>query len=175
MIGTPGILTDCALIDDFSVAQRELQQLTDTSGASGHQKLRVCDICGAYLSVLDSDRRLADHFGGKVSPDSCRPQRNLHEENNKERFLTCRIDYLFYRCIWATTSYGICCRSLRRNARRRRTHPLLKRCHPAPMVLEAGHRDGMGLTETIDRRETITGNGIEDITARATSKQHGVP
>ena len=23
-------------------------------------------MCGAYLSVLDSDRRLADHFGGKV-------------------------------------------------------------------------------------------------------------
>ncbi|KAJ3725800.1 putative U1 snRNP protein [Lentinula raphanica] len=45
---------------------RELQQLTDTSGASGHQKLRVCDVCGAYLSVLDSDRRLADHFGGKM-------------------------------------------------------------------------------------------------------------
>lgn len=46
--------------------ERELQQLTETSGASGHQKLRVCDVCGAYLSVLDSDRRLADHFGGKV-------------------------------------------------------------------------------------------------------------
>jgi len=30
------------------------------------QKLRVCDICGAYLSVYDSDRRLADHFGGKL-------------------------------------------------------------------------------------------------------------
>ncbi|KAA1079127.1 splicing factor [Puccinia graminis f. sp. tritici] len=42
--------------------ERELQQLT----ASGHQKLRVCDICGAYLSILDSDRRLADHFGGKM-------------------------------------------------------------------------------------------------------------
>ncbi|GAA5996233.1 Luc7p [Rhodotorula paludigena] len=46
--------------------ERELQQLTDTAGASGHQKLRVCDICGAYLSILDSDRRLADHFGGKM-------------------------------------------------------------------------------------------------------------
>ncbi|KAH7432103.1 hypothetical protein KP509_07G008600 [Ceratopteris richardii] len=30
------------------------------------QKLRVCDICGAFLSVYDSDRRLADHFGGKL-------------------------------------------------------------------------------------------------------------
>ncbi|GAA5848658.1 hypothetical protein JCM8547_004586 [Rhodosporidiobolus lusitaniae] len=46
--------------------ERELQHLTDTAGASGNQKLRVCDICGAYLSILDSDRRLADHFGGKM-------------------------------------------------------------------------------------------------------------
>lgn len=46
--------------------ERELQQLSENSGASGHQKLRVCDVCGAYLSILDSDRRLADHFGGKV-------------------------------------------------------------------------------------------------------------
>jgi hypothetical protein len=30
------------------------------------QKLRVCDICGAFLSIYDSDRRLADHFGGKM-------------------------------------------------------------------------------------------------------------
>ncbi len=30
------------------------------------QKLRVCDICSAYLSLYDSDRRLADHFGGKL-------------------------------------------------------------------------------------------------------------
>ncbi|GAA5940992.1 Luc7p [Sporobolomyces koalae] len=46
--------------------ERELTNLTETAGASGHQKLRVCEICGAYLSVLDSDRRLADHFGGKM-------------------------------------------------------------------------------------------------------------
>lgn len=55
-----------AFVSLINHPQRELQQLTDTSGASGHQKLRVCDVCGAYLSVLDSDRRLADHFGGKV-------------------------------------------------------------------------------------------------------------
>ncbi|KAF7294773.1 hypothetical protein MIND_01014900 [Mycena indigotica] len=55
-----------ALKNEKADKERELQQLTDTSGASGHQKLRVCDVCGAYLSVLDSDRRLADHFGGKM-------------------------------------------------------------------------------------------------------------
>jgi hypothetical protein len=46
--------------------ERELKNLTDTSGPSGHQKLQVCDVCGAYLSRLDNDRRLADHFFGKM-------------------------------------------------------------------------------------------------------------
>jgi RNA-binding protein Luc7-like 2 len=30
-----------------------------------NKKLRVCDICGSFLSILDSDKRLADHFMGK--------------------------------------------------------------------------------------------------------------
>ncbi|KAK4506492.1 hypothetical protein PRZ48_000224 [Zasmidium cellare] len=46
--------------------ERELKSLSDTSGPSGHQKLQVCDVCGAYLSRLDNDRRLADHFFGKM-------------------------------------------------------------------------------------------------------------
>lgn len=47
--------------------EKELKQLSDSAGPSGHQKLQVCDVCGAYLSRLDNDRRLADHFYGKVS------------------------------------------------------------------------------------------------------------
>lgn len=35
-------------------------------GTPQQQKLRVCGICAAYLSQFDSDRRLADHFGGKL-------------------------------------------------------------------------------------------------------------
>ena len=46
--------------------ERELKNLQDTQGPSGHQKLQVCDVCGAYLSRLDNDRRLADHFFGKM-------------------------------------------------------------------------------------------------------------
>lgn len=46
--------------------ERELKNLSDTQGPSGHQKLQVCDVCGAYLSRLDNDRRLADHFFGKM-------------------------------------------------------------------------------------------------------------
>merc|ERR1712079_459880 len=30
------------------------------------QKLRVCEICSAYLGIHDNDRRLANHFGGKL-------------------------------------------------------------------------------------------------------------
>jgi len=55
-----------ALKVEKSDRERELQILSDSAGASGHQKLRVCDVCGAYLSILDSDRRLADHFGGRM-------------------------------------------------------------------------------------------------------------
>lgn len=36
------------------------------TGSNVNQKLRVCDVCGAFLSIFDSDRRLADHFGGKL-------------------------------------------------------------------------------------------------------------
>lgn len=37
-----------------------------TGHSNQQQKLRVCDVCGALLSIHDSDRRLADHFGGKL-------------------------------------------------------------------------------------------------------------
>ncbi len=36
------------------------------SSALQQQKLRVCDVCGSYLGIYDNDRRLADHFGGKL-------------------------------------------------------------------------------------------------------------
>jgi hypothetical protein len=94
--GEGGVLNDCrayafALTMGVCFLQRDLQLLTDTSGASGHQKLRVCDVCGAYLSVLDSDRRLADHFGGKVGivdGSGCPP---------------CA-QYMFHRCTWGIMS-----------------------------------------------------------------------
>ncbi|KNC87131.1 hypothetical protein SARC_00754 [Sphaeroforma arctica JP610] len=43
------------------------------------QKLRVCDVCSALLSQFDSDRRLADHFGGKVHA-GCLRLRTLQKE-----------------------------------------------------------------------------------------------
>ncbi|WOK94539.1 luc7-like protein isoform X1 [Canna indica] len=52
------------------------------------QKLRVCDICGAFLSVYDNDRRLADHFGGKLHLGYMQIREKLaelKEERNKKR------------------------------------------------------------------------------------------
>ncbi|GAB2287137.1 hypothetical protein Dimus_021523 [Dionaea muscipula] len=52
------------------------------------QKLRVCDICGAFLSVYDSDRRLADHFGGKLHLGYMQIREKLvemQEERDKSR------------------------------------------------------------------------------------------
>lgn len=63
--------------------ERELKTLSDTSGPSGHQKLQVCDVCGAYLSRLDNDRRLADHFFGKMHLGYAQ-MRKEHERLGKE-------------------------------------------------------------------------------------------
>ncbi|RDA89685.1 hypothetical protein CP533_3350 [Ophiocordyceps camponoti-saundersi (nom. inval.)] len=54
------------MVQSKAEKERDLKSLSDTSGPSGHQKLQVCDVCGAYLSRLDNDRRLADHFYGKM-------------------------------------------------------------------------------------------------------------
>merc|ERR1711879_509347 len=41
------------------------------------QKLRVCEICSAYLGIHDNDRRLADHFGGKLHLGFIKIRENL--------------------------------------------------------------------------------------------------
>jgi DNA repair exonuclease SbcCD ATPase subunit len=64
-------------------AERDLKSLSDTSGPSGHQKLQVCDVCGAYLSRLDNDRRLADHFYGKMHLGYAQ-MRRAYEQLQKE-------------------------------------------------------------------------------------------
>ncbi|KAH0937057.1 hypothetical protein HID58_004518 [Brassica napus] len=50
------------------------------------QKLRLCDICGAFLSIYDNDRRLADHFGGKLHLGYMliRQRRGAESENQVE-------------------------------------------------------------------------------------------
>lgn len=49
-----------------SVLSEQARVIAENVGQSAQQKLQVCEVCGAYLSRLDSDRRLADHFIGKI-------------------------------------------------------------------------------------------------------------
>jgi len=54
------------------------------------QKLRVCDVCSAYLGIHDNDRRLADHFGGKLHLGYIKIREKLDElkitvESRKEK------------------------------------------------------------------------------------------
>lgn len=50
-----------------------------TSSRNQQQKLRVCEVCAAYLSLYDDDRRLADHFRGRLHMGFVR-LREVHEE-----------------------------------------------------------------------------------------------
>ncbi|PRP86887.1 hypothetical protein PROFUN_03635 [Planoprotostelium fungivorum] len=62
------------------------------------QKLRVCDVCAALLSIIDSDKRLADHFGGRLHhgyvkvrekleqlKKNRKPERPSYRDDNRER------------------------------------------------------------------------------------------
>mmetsp|Transcript_24080 Transcript_24080/g.39578 ORF Transcript_24080/g.39578 Transcript_24080/m.39578 type:complete len:364 (-) Transcript_24080:533-1624(-) len=63
----------------------------DTNGmplrgaGAANQKLRVCDVCGAFLSIYDSDRRLADHFGGKLHLGYLQIRERLKEIREKRK------------------------------------------------------------------------------------------
>ncbi|GFS87706.1 putative RNA-binding protein Luc7-like 1, partial [Nephila pilipes] len=50
---------------DKKTAEEEYRSSTPAS-ISQQQKLRVCEVCTSYLGVHDNDRRLADHFNGKL-------------------------------------------------------------------------------------------------------------
>ncbi|RKP29538.1 LUC7-domain-containing protein [Metschnikowia bicuspidata] len=54
------------LLKERERTAEQAHALAENVGQSSQQKLQVCEVCGAYLSRLDSDRRLADHFIGKI-------------------------------------------------------------------------------------------------------------
>ncbi|CAK7904793.1 protein Luc7p [[Candida] anglica] len=63
-------LSESAKLNDLYKERETLAEtarnIAENVGQSSQQKLQVCEQCGAYLSRLDSDRRLADHFIGKI-------------------------------------------------------------------------------------------------------------
>lgn len=53
-------------LKEREITAEQARVIAENVGQSAQQKLQVCEVCGAYLSRLDSDRRLADHFIGKI-------------------------------------------------------------------------------------------------------------
>ncbi|XP_042459425.1 putative RNA-binding protein Luc7-like 2 isoform X1 [Zingiber officinale] len=84
-------LEEAEALKKLGVRQEPVQEPSKYSAADVRitdQKLRVCDICGAFLSVYDNDRRLADHFGGKLHLGYIQIREKLaelQEERNKKR------------------------------------------------------------------------------------------
>ncbi|XP_025104533.1 putative RNA-binding protein Luc7-like 1 isoform X2 [Pomacea canaliculata] len=72
-IGAEGLVDESLkLMEEIEEIKKKKAQLEiefrNSMPASSYQqqKLRVCEVCGAYLGIHDNDRRLADHFGGKL-------------------------------------------------------------------------------------------------------------
>ncbi|CAF0931993.1 unnamed protein product, partial [Didymodactylos carnosus] len=72
-LGAQGLVDESMkLLDEVEQLKRQKSdaehEFRSTMPASTYQqqKLRVCEVCSAYLGIHDNDRRLADHFGGKL-------------------------------------------------------------------------------------------------------------
>ena len=93
----------CAIkVDEFrkkkATAEQEYRNAMPASSYQ-QQKLRVCEVCSAYLGIHDNDRRLADHFGGKLHLGFIKIREKLAElqvKHNEECFLLIfqRVHYL---------------------------------------------------------------------------------
>ncbi len=46
------------------------------------QKLRVCDVCGLLLGVFEDDKRLADHYSGKLHIGVMKVREQLEQLKN---------------------------------------------------------------------------------------------
>ncbi|EDO17816.1 hypothetical protein Kpol_1043p6 [Vanderwaltozyma polyspora DSM 70294] len=71
-------------LERVEVAKR-VRNITENVGQSAQQKLQVCEVCGAYLSRLDTDRRIADHFLGKIHLGYVKMREELETLRNKQK------------------------------------------------------------------------------------------
>uniref|UniRef100_A0A452QCV2 LUC7 like n=1 Tax=Ursus americanus TaxID=9643 RepID=A0A452QCV2_URSAM len=93
------------------------------------QKLRVCEVCSAYLGLHDNDRRLADHFGGKLHLGFIQIREKLdqlrktvaekQEKRNQDRLR--RREEREREERLSRSLLVVCCRSRSRDRRRRRS------------------------------------------------------
>lgn len=71
------------LVQEREKLGEKARTIIENIGQSAQQKLQVCEQCGAFLSRLDSDRRLADHFIGKIHLGYVQMRTNYNELHQK--------------------------------------------------------------------------------------------
>lgn len=91
------------------------------------QKLRVCEVCSAYLGLHDNDRRLADHFGGKLHLGFIEIREKLEKlrvssalELEMRAALKAKHNQLLFSCLcYFCCRTESCCRETRKNANKK--------------------------------------------------------
>ncbi|RLV90870.1 hypothetical protein JA1_004255 [Spathaspora sp. JA1] len=73
------------LCKEREILAESARKIVENIGQTSQQKLQVCQGCGAYLSRLDSDRRLADHFIGKIHLGYVQMRQSYDELHHKYR------------------------------------------------------------------------------------------
>lgn len=68
---------------NLTTKQQAVKTLFEGLGFSAHQKLQVCTVCGGLLSSVDTDRRLADHFTGKLHQGYAKVQAAIEKATAK--------------------------------------------------------------------------------------------
>ncbi|KGL76423.1 Putative RNA-binding protein Luc7-like 2, partial [Tinamus guttatus] len=106
-------------VEKARVKKREAEEVYRNSMPASsfqQQKLRVCEVCSAYLGLHDNDRRLADHFGGKLHLGFIEIREKLEElrVNNSYHFV------LLLSCLPGKTSLVVS-RSHSKHAKRSRS------------------------------------------------------
>ncbi|KAF4521696.1 hypothetical protein B566_EDAN017183 [Ephemera danica] len=83
------------------------QEYRNSMPASSYQqqKLRVCEVCSAYLGIHDNDRRLADHFGGKLHLGFIKIREKLTELT-----VNLTVNFVSFLNTFVTFSYFVCIR-----------------------------------------------------------------
>ncbi|XP_952202.1 uncharacterized protein TA13605 [Theileria annulata] len=55
------------IVEEVELLKRTKLEMLEKGGDASYQsRLKPCDVCGALLSATDSDRRLTEHYSGKI-------------------------------------------------------------------------------------------------------------
>ena len=82
-------------IEKFKKQKSELEALVDNTLVSKDKNMKVCEICGALQSALDTDKRLTMHLEGKLHTGYLKIRNKLAElkaRRNRDRSSSPRRD-----------------------------------------------------------------------------------